>query len=98
MIGLAMMLAASGSFVTGNQLYEDCTREKTQICLGYIVGVVDGYLALRTNPVICIPAKVTMGQINDIAVTYLTDHPEKRQYTADSLVLASLIQAFPCAK
>jgi hypothetical protein len=32
----------------------------------------------------------------DIAKQFLTTHPEKRQYAADSLVAEALAQAFPC--
>jgi hypothetical protein len=44
----------------------------------------------------CLPEVSVAGQARDVAVRYLTDHPESRHYTAASLVAEALEEAFPC--
>lgn len=50
---------------------------------------------LRFTPV-CRPDGVTVGQIVDIVVKYLENHPEERHEYAHKLVLTVLIENFKC--
>jgi Rap1a immunity proteins len=62
---------------------------------GYVAGVADSYEVLG---VVCVPSKVTLGQLQDVVLKYLDAHPEGRHNIAASLVLKALTEAFPCGK
>lgn len=102
MIGLLLMLAANSVYVSGNDLYADCTGDvDAQIrCNMYITGVNDGgammQVATRNETFFCVPAGVNRKQLVDITTTYLRDHPENRHLNAGGIVLVSLKGAFPC--
>ena len=93
----------SKMFVSGNELYSYCQSASSVdqgICTGYIGGVVDSQITVLTalklhNPV-CGPQNVTTGEMKDIVLRSLREHPEERHYTAASLVLGALAEAFPC--
>jgi hypothetical protein len=92
----------SPAFVTGNELHSQCTgsTDEQLICAGYIVGVADGANTTADTldrRFLCLPVEVTRGQIKDIAVAYIGDHPEKRHFSAGSLILTALMTAFPCS-
>jgi hypothetical protein len=87
------------TFLTGNQLYENCTSETNlalkTFCLGYVAGIFDSLDTLRMT---CRPNEVTMGQTQDIVVNYLRDHPEERHHGASDVVGVVLVKTFPCKK
>ncbi len=39
---------------------------------------------------------VTNGQVRDVVVKYLKDHPEERHFLASILAVKALSKAFPC--
>lgn len=41
--------------------------------------------------------KVTLGQLKDVVLKYLTEHPEKRHLRAQVLIRFSLLEDFACA-
>jgi hypothetical protein len=92
---------SSGGVTSGHDLFEQCKAAPDAFysgaCAGYIVGVAD---AMSGNPVAgfnaCIPSGVPRQQLEDVAVKYMTDHPDFRQYTAASLVASALSEGFPC--
>jgi hypothetical protein len=97
------------TFETGNQLFEECQPSasyyKQGVCLGFVAGVADAMDAAQsswrhetvTGWRACLPAnQVTEGQVQDVAVNFLTRHPELRHYGAVGLVAAALAEAFPC--
>lgn len=45
---------------------------------------------------ICLPAEVTSGQMTDVFCKSLSEHPERRHFTAASLLEAAFAEAFPC--
>lgn len=102
MIGLAMMLAASGTFVSGNELYALCTGDVDDRirCIEYVTGASDSALIAQRmdgrTGYLCIPERVTRQQIADVVTAYLRDHPESRQSNAGGLTLVALGTAFPC--
>ena len=109
MLALVMFAVAAAapshanSFMTGNELYTRCQstlRENIDICSAYIGGVVDGQnvitSTLSINGVFCEPEGVTVQQLMDVVARWLRQHPEKRHYTAASLTLEALDDAFPC--
>ncbi len=44
----------------------------------------------------CIPENVTNGQVSDVVIKYLRDHPEERHILAAILVVKAMAEAFPC--
>jgi uncharacterized beta-barrel protein YwiB (DUF1934 family) len=59
---------------------------------GYISGIVDTWNGL----LFCPPSHVTNGQIYDIVFKYLDEHPEKRNLSADILIVEALQKIWPC--
>lgn len=96
----------SAGYVSGNDLYRDCTAEKNDLtyyqtrarCSAYIVGAADGIDEERTMSGIaeCVPSNVAIGQLRDIVVDYLKKNPQNRHYTGYSIVSVALISAFRC--
>lgn len=82
----------------GNRLLEVCARptarQRTSDCDVFIRGAIDRYhefLATR-----CAPRQVRFGEIVEIIVQYLQEHPADRQRPANDLILASLTEAYSC--
>jgi hypothetical protein len=87
---------ASAEFMDGNGLLSkinDVEFLPKMVALGYVQGVADVYAGTK----ICMPKNVTAGQARDVVKQYLEINPEKRHYSADSLVLNALAQVWPCA-
>jgi hypothetical protein len=86
-------------FLSGNMLYGDCTADQGSsdmaFCSGYVQGLSD---ALQSLKMMCAPKEVTAGQMRDVIVHHLSDHPEKRQFGAISEAGLALTNAFPCNK
>jgi hypothetical protein len=99
-------VADTGSFVGGNDLYEACRSDYSGDfgkCIGYVQGIADAAATLANSGdakcLFAIPRGVTAGQIRDVVVKWLTDHPQDRHYTASSLAISAFIDAFPnCGK
>ena len=43
------------------------------------------------------PRNITAGQAQDVVKRYLENNPEKRHFSADSLVINAVAQVWPCA-
>ena len=80
---------ASASFLTGNQLYADCTAERGTAsylesitrCNGYVIGTMDSfdvYTELEKNTRVCIPGRVNTAQLRDLVVAELRANPAVR--------------------
>jgi hypothetical protein len=103
LIGLQSHPAAA-SEQTGNTLLTDCGTGPIQdaaptlstgMCVGYIGGSVD---VLRNMGLLCLTPTTTNGQVVDIVVKYLVDHPEWRDKEAHFVVYGALKDVFPCPK
>ena len=81
------------SFETGNQLYTDCQTKPPNYCMGYIMGVIDSLIVFDY---FCLPERATQGQLRDVVVKYLDEHPAERHQRGDGLVLTAIKMAFPC--
>lgn len=83
-------------FKGGNELKRNCEAKNSHvdqgICLGYVMAIADNYS--RTQ--ICLPKNVTAGQVQEIVLKYFNTYPERLHFSADSLVLDSLKNTFPC--
>src|SRR4051812_22478925 len=105
----ALVLAAAvpqsveAGFVTGENLNEYCVERDEQysnaISLGYVMGVVDGVLAVseKAQP-FCMPPNADVAQARGLVCDWLSRNPAQRQITGDATVIASLSEAWPCPK
>ena len=95
---VATVPCAGAGFDTGNSLLRSCMSENLNLCLGYTSAISDamGDGGIVRGRIACIPVGVTRGQVEDVAVQFLKQHPEKRHFAADSLVAQALSKAFPC--
>lgn len=68
--------------------------------MAYVRGVWDGVTLheelAKTAPYFCVPSGVTVGQVKDVFVKFLAENPKSRHLSGDVLVMAALIQAYPC--
>ncbi len=107
-ISLALIATDTrAGWINGNELYKKCTvKESSELyfmdssyCLGYIMAVTEVYLSSgKFYKISCIPGEVDPGQLKDILVKYLRDHPEKRHLSGYALIMESQVAAFPCNK
>jgi hypothetical protein len=89
---------AGTTFVTGNELYQDLKDNYGKLySLGYITGIAD---VGNDNSIyefkFCIPTHATQGQLSDIVSKWLEQNPERRHYSASSLIALAFQEAFPC--
>jgi hypothetical protein len=104
----ATLLSANGSWAVttywdGSDLLKHCTSESTfeiGICGGYLTGTADTLETVEvwTEPMgeACIPSNATISQLIKVVVKHMQEHPENLHFTATSLVLTGLREAFPC--
>ncbi|MFK4794650.1 Rap1a/Tai family immunity protein [Sphingobium sp. ZW T5_29] len=98
--------AAHAQFQTGNQIYRDCLVDRTDdayyqkssFCMAYVSGAFDAILLARqvNGKPDCTPDGLTVGQMRDVALKYMRDHPENRNLSAAGIVLLSIMDAWPC--
>jgi len=67
--------------------YWNCGMSK-----GYVAGVHDTLL----GHAFCTPANTSLGEVEDVVHLWLKNHPDDRAYSAESLVIAALQEAWPC--
>lgn len=87
------------NFYDGNVLYQKCSDDTAfaqGVCLGYVGGIADsmGSDDAQANRSQCIDKEATMGQLRDVAIAYLRDHPAERHLSAASLVRFALRKGF----
>jgi hypothetical protein len=88
---------AFAGFLTGNDLYSNCkdpNTYKSNTCLGYIAAISDIVQFFDSN--ICMTEDMSLGQVRDVVVSWLTRKPQHRHDNASGLVFAALAEAFPC--
>lgn len=82
----------------GNRLYSMYTTDRHGFTI-YSAAISD---ALSTATIsgfrACVAYGTTIEQISDIVINYLKQHPERRQFSANSLVASALSKAFPCQR
>ena len=97
---VATIAPAKASYMTGNELLEECTGNvgKQMSCLGYIEGVSDSLDLGRANNSRsgCVADGVTAGQLQDVVIRYLRNNPEKRNFDASVLTVIALGEAWNC--
>ena len=84
-------------FVDGYQLIAFCEAApddaREMLCDSYVMGLVDGFQSLK---LVCMPPEAIIKQATDVSLSYLRSHPDKRRYSAASVVGKALQDAFPC--
>ena len=104
MIGVttAMAVSLTMAFKDGNMLQADCLGLRRPVCVSYIQGVMDTIALFENAPggekTFCIPPNATAGQLADVVVKHLGDHPAERAQTAASLTFKAVHQAFACVR
>jgi hypothetical protein len=96
---------------TGNDLLDQCSADQKSVvftqCLGYIRGAVDLIGTLQGSvgidgksfwklAAVCLPNRATSGQITDVVIKYLKEHPEERTDKAGLIILRALVHAWGC--
>jgi hypothetical protein len=101
-LAVALPLSVARSeFQTGNDLWTLC-HQKGPGCVAYIEGVADVLMPIWAKGGDfsgwrgCLPKETIGGQVKDVFIKFLREHPEKRHFTASSLVSWALAEAFPC--
>ncbi len=104
MVMLVMSWASPvwAAFNSGNQLIAFCQASEMDpgnaYCLGYMAGTfdaLDGADRGAGGYTFCNPG-VTLNQVRDVVVMWLSDHPQHRHHDAHTLVAAALNEVWPC--
>ena len=102
LIAFALVVGRAEAVVSGNEIWDNCQDStKLQFCYGYILGVAQTHNVARpmnSKPFFCIPNEVQEQQVLDVVTSYITNHPERRQWPAPTLVIFALGEKFPCNK
>ena len=86
---------------TGNELLADFEAQGVRRVgsMQYVRGVVDGItssqIATRRD-FVCIPERVTVGQITDVAINELQRSPANRHLDAGAIVYLAFVETWPC--
>jgi hypothetical protein len=86
---------AMAEFYTGNTLLSKMRSTSlvdNSLALGYVLGVFDSNHSITHCP----PANVTAGQVQDMIKQFLEQAPSVRNSTADVIIQAVLMEAWPC--
>ena len=112
-IAISMVLAASlfrpvlsSEVFSGNELKATCNAPDNSysagICFGFVygfaAGVNGGFYSSYIETYYCPPPGISAGQLRDVTVKYLNDHPEELHEYAATIVSNALSEAFPCKK
>lgn len=102
-LSIAIPIPASAA-ITGNQIHEYCSNETgalAGVCIGIISGTIRGFSLAESfhnlsKTTFCIPDKATNDQLKDVVKLYLNKNPSVRHQDGPSLVIVSMIDAYPC--
>ncbi|WP_425280813.1 Rap1a/Tai family immunity protein [Roseibium hamelinense] len=107
--GLIVNTSTAVSAYTGSEFLTDCetfiqgqsaivdyeTLAQNVSCGRFIQGVVDT-LRFTESTLVCIPENYTPGQLARIFLKFAQDNPQHLHFTAGSLLVHTLQQAYPC--
>ncbi|HYB10827.1 MAG TPA: Rap1a/Tai family immunity protein [Alphaproteobacteria bacterium] len=107
----SLILVAGGhahgaEFLTGKALLSLC-EDKTPhgynpgICIGYISGASDQLDGLKGSALpdlnYCLPSTASTGELREVVVNFLKQHPERLDQQASFLIFDALTRAYACA-
>jgi hypothetical protein len=89
-------------YVDGNALLAACKSgggQSSGLCLGYILGVADTLAEWKRSEGgnVCLNPKVAGGEITDVVVRYLQEHPEYRHAGASLQTMTGIGLALRCS-
>lgn len=90
--GLAEYMRAYKQWAAGDR---QANQGSVGIFVGYVMGVSDSYTALKSH---CIPPNAPRGQLATTVIKFMEANPEVWHYSADSIVFAALVAAYPCPR
>lgn len=109
--GLTWMLClaspAHADAFDGNAMYISCSatlpldRDPEKMVeaaynIGSCLGFVRGATALEQGRGFCLPANSNLGQLKDVYLKFLQDNPQARHRSGKLLLVAAMVQSFPC--
>ena len=104
MIALVFLMLVTAGPTNGEQVIEDGKLFSQQcndpnpvnvgFCFGYIMGIAD----IIADREACFPKGATMDQISMFVRTWLVRRPHLHRYSANSLIVASLKEGYPCPR
>lgn len=88
---------ANAQFKSGNDLRSDHISSNSidrGVSLGFVMGVADA----GNGILFCLPRNVTAGQVQDMAMSTINNHPEIRHLRANEIIEYTLRRSWPCEK
>jgi hypothetical protein len=79
----------------GKLFHHQC-NDRDPVNVGYCMGFITGIAEVIADRGACFKDGTTMGQITLFVRTWLARRPHLHRYSANSLVVASLKEGFPC--
>jgi hypothetical protein len=109
---VALLVSGPAWGLLGNDLHKWCNGTASPrsdyikgfefgSCSGFVMGVFETNSGVNGGVAgfkFCPPKKPDIQQLIDIVRKWLRDNPEKRHYSAESLVAVAFSEAFPCKK
>jgi hypothetical protein len=94
-------------WVDGDDLHRVCSSKevthifKPGVCSGYLMASIDLAEGLHAQkvlaaPLFCMPAEITMPEIEEMVITYIKKHPARKEATGSMLVLEAAQEKYPC--
>jgi len=98
---LALFAASPAYAIDGNKLLQFCSGSASDqlTCQAYINGAADQLMVMADMGFaakVCAPTNLVWKQTRDIAVKFISEHPEKRAAESTMLIGIALYTAFPC--
>lgn len=107
-IGAASFMTAMPSHAllvfTGNQVLDMCENRKSESCVLYLEGLVDGIETLdeaqhtmkKQKRLLCIPRGAKTFQLHDVILEFIKTNPDQRHNYAAGLAVLALHKAYRC--
>jgi hypothetical protein len=89
----------SDSSRTGNFWLTVCKQSRESchaFTSGFLYGITAQAVASSSKRTLCTGSGMTLGQVSDIFVKYLQDHPERRHKDVIDLAFEAFLPAMPC--
>jgi hypothetical protein len=93
----SLAFSAQAQYVNGNMLLQKMNSTSwTEVgfAQGYVTGVADSY----DGELFCLPPQVNVGQLVDLAKSYIVRNVKDRHRHAGALVAIAFVDVFPCKK
>jgi hypothetical protein len=88
--------AKGGQVVEDGKLFHHQCNDRNPVNAGYCMGFITGIAEVIADRGACFTDGTTMGQITLFVRTWVARRPHLHRYSANSLVVASLKEGFPC--